>query len=292
MNVLILTTRNGRKYAQKIGREIKNLGHTYYRYHAWSINLALENHPELNNSNTVIHSRAANPNTSWMDRFFELESQGFKFINKPSVLKLTSDKWECLNFLQLRYVGNCPLTFSIPRYTPEDGLRNIIDHEFRNQDFIIKPRYSQGGGQFVFKETRGLATENLRRDMEMIPLGNILFQEVVSYTIIYRVFVINNHALPFVTYDTPEIENNWKVSVCLNRNQRVNVNPPRDLLNFAENIQLVIGGKVNFIDIFGTTGGYVLSEVNTACNLTIHEQLSGYNIARKIAEYLTEGSND
>jgi glutathione synthase/RimK-type ligase-like ATP-grasp enzyme len=54
----------------------------------------------------------------------------------------------------------------------------------------------------------------------------------------------------------------------------------------------VIGGEINFIDVFETADGYVLSEINTACSLLIHERKAKeagsthWNIAGYIAEYL------
>jgi hypothetical protein len=70
-------------------------------------------------------------------------------------------------------------------------------------------------------------------------------------------------------------------------------NPDPELLRVAEQTQAVIGGEVNFIDIFRTTSNrWILSEINTACNLLIHEGIArraghpSWNIAKAIAKYL------
>jgi glutathione synthase/RimK-type ligase-like ATP-grasp enzyme len=70
-------------------------------------------------------------------------------------------------------------------------------------------------------------------------------------------------------------------------------NPDQELLRVAERTQEVIGGEINFIDIFRTRSGrWILSEINTACNLSIHEGMArqaghpSWNIANAIAKYL------
>ena len=69
-------------------------------------------------------------------------------------------------------------------------------------------------------------------------------------------------------------------------------NPDSELLRLAERTQQVIGGEINFIDVFETREAYILSEINTACNLSLHEEKARragsthWNIARYIAEYL------
>jgi glutathione synthase/RimK-type ligase-like ATP-grasp enzyme len=71
-------------------------------------------------------------------------------------------------------------------------------------------------------------------------------------------------------------------------------NPDTELLRVAERTQRVIRGEINFIDVFETREGYVLSEINTACNLLLHEEKARqagsqyWNIARYIAQYLDE----
>lgn len=286
MNYLLLMTGGGRKYAKRISIKIKEQQRNsrVYLYRCWSLDLAFSNHPEWNNRNLIIHSRAANPNTSWMRRLFELQEQGYKIVNKPEVLTLTSDKWESTRLLQ--ELGNIPRTILIRKnqFISDTGIRIDTLAQLR-RDIVVKPRYSQGQGEHIYKFDQNLHLGSLIRTIENYPTNHILLQEVIPYTAIYRVFVINGRAMSIVTKDIP-CSSRWKVSVCLNRNQTVVRNPNPELLRFAERIQQEIGGEINFIDVFETDNGYVLSEINTACNLRIHERLSGYSIARRIANYL------
>lgn len=280
MNYLLLMTGGGRKYAKRISIKIKEQQRNsrVYLYRCWSLDLAFSNHPEWNNRNLIIHSRAANPNMSWMRRLFELEEQGYRIVNKPEVLTLTSDKWESIRSLQT--IGNIPYTVCRRKNTFQ--LTDLSP--IQTDSFIIKPRYSQGQGESVhkFRLNQG---HQLSEFLRTYPSNQFLIQEYIPYLSIYRVFVINGRAMSIVTKDVPNY-NRWKVSVCLNPRQTVIRNPDPALLRFAERIQQEIGGEINFIDVFETNAGYVLSEINTACNLKIHERLSGYSIARRIANYL------
>ncbi len=124
-----------------------------------------------------------------------------------------------------------------------------------------------------------------------MPTSKVIIQEYVPYTALYRIIVIGGEAIPISWVDRPT-ERRWKVSVCLNRGMEFVPNPAPGLLRIAEQTQREIGGKINFIDIFDTPTGFVLSEINTACNLTIHEEKARaagsrhWNIAKKIAQYL------
>ena len=77
-------------------------------------------------------------------------------------------------------------------------------------------------------------------------------------------------------------------------------NPKPELLQLAVDTQKIINKEVNnryngihFIDIFETTDNkFVISEINTACSLIIHENLAKkanhpeWEISKKIATYL------
>lgn len=105
------------------------------------------------------------------------------------------------------------------------------------------------------------------------------------YQRLYRVIVIGFKAFKEVVfYDVPDKD--WKASVCLNPDIQVERKPSQELLKFAEKIAQVFRSEVGFIDIFQTKEGFVLNEINSACNLAIHERKSHVNISKKIADYL------
>ena len=165
----------------------------------------------------------------------------------------------------------------------------MVRSEIRTVQFVVKPIQSQGQGEYV-QRFNVFATDidNLNEYFNHSGTNSALVQEFIDYLAIYRVIVINGKALPFVTMDTPT-EDDWKVSVCLNPKQVPIKNPDSELLRMAERVQGVINGEINFVDIFKTiTKQYVLSEVNTACNLSGHEEILNENIAKYIAEYLVK----
>jgi glutathione synthase/RimK-type ligase-like ATP-grasp enzyme len=284
MNYLFLRTPLGRKYTIKIADEIRTLKNRGYVYRCGSLDLALSRHPEWDSKNLIIHSRAAHPDAPWMNKLKELEQKGFRVINKTSVLELTSDKFESVEFLQDKF--ELPRTFLLAKgnILSTDNVNKI-----RTEEVVVKPRYSQGGGEFVSK----ISKEKLR-DREF--LTNItgkfscsaVVQEVIPYLGIARIFCIGGKSLPVYTWDAPN-PTRWKVSVCLNQKQVTSfpsyVN--KDIIiMYAEEIQKAIGGEINFIDVFWTENGPVLSEINTACSLLTHERITGFNISKSIAEYL------
>jgi glutathione synthase/RimK-type ligase-like ATP-grasp enzyme len=67
---------------------------------------------------------------------------------------------------------------------------------------------------------------------------------------------------------------------------KLDKNPDPKLLSYAKHFADVFESEIAFIDIYETKDGYVLSEINTACDLTLHEKKSGHDIARDIAVYL------
>lgn len=289
MNILILTTGHGRnKFAKQMCREAYQLGHKGYTYFCTSIDKAFKNHPEWNPQNLIIHARAANPVANWMTQLSLLEHQGYKVVNRTPVLKLTSDKWESVR--NLSNDGCIPPTFLYDckdktyvdifgTFLGVDELQDMI----HTPQVILKPRISQGQGKYVTKiDKRDLTTF----DYSTIPGRFVLVQQVIPYTAIIRVFCFDGCAANKVTVDRPTPDD-WKVSVCLNRGQvAANLEDFKQEVAFAEWIQNRIDGNINFIDVFRTADGPVLSEVNTACNLTIHSGLTDYNFARMIVQDL------
>jgi glutathione synthase/RimK-type ligase-like ATP-grasp enzyme len=315
---VIIRTGGGRKYARRIGQELKRINprNEWIMPSVSYFPESFRRRPRLNPSNTLIHSRAAYPDgPNWMRNLVAKEEAGFKVINNTQVLRLTSNKLRCA---QKMYEAGLPhpKTWSITNNeTQITSICNILEDNNITK-VIMKPYTSMEQGehvqvrniQFVRRctcstcghvhEIRGVNNlgdprEHLREAISEIPSSKIVVQEYVPYVAIYRVVVINGRAIPISWVDRPTTTR-WKVSVCLNRNMQFVPNPDTELLRVAERTQRVIEGEVNFIDVFETREGYVLSEINTACNLLIHEEKARqrgsthWNIARYIAKYLNE----
>lgn len=246
--------------------------------------------------NTVIHSRAAHPNAPFMAVLETAELEGYRVINHPFVLKLTSDKGACAKRLQELFPH--PRTWIVNKagilpwgILPWVIQTQILDHK----EMILKPIISNGQGKFV-RKVSAIDLVLGAGDWADLPGDQVVIQECVPYTAIYRVICIGGVAMPYAFVDRPEFHPaEWKVSVCLNKLQRFVPHPPPELLNLAERVQYYIGGEINFIDIFETEPGeFVLSEINTACSLFIHERLAravgraDWNIHYRIAKYLVD----
>lgn len=294
MMYVILRTRSGRKYARRIGQELKRIN-SRNNWIVPSVNYFSESfrsRPHLNPRNTLIHSRAAYPDgPMWVANLVAKESEGYRVINDTDVLRLTSDKLACAFHMYNAGLPH-PRTWEATK-TWDDGMVNRLWYEMTsNYDVhrvVVKPYTSMDQGANVkVAENK----EQMRDAIRGMPTGKVIVQEVINYTGIFRVIVIGGRALPMSWVDRPT-PHRWRVSVCLNRNMQFVPNPDQELLRVAEQTQEVVSGEINFVDVFSTPSGrYILSEINTACNLLIHEGMArraghpSWNIARHIAQYL------
>jgi len=312
---IIIRTGGGGKYARRIGQELKRINPR----NSWlmpSVNYfptTFSNRPRLNPHNTIIHSRAAYPNCGWMHNLIRKEEEGYTVINSTEVLRLTSDKLKCAVEMYNEGLPH-PKTWkhhkltgsnlnAVVRFTQENGSTKLVVKPYTSMEqganvkvvnIIGEQRTQCTCPHCGDSHTRVITEANsdeLREAIRRQPTNKVVIQEYVDYTAIYRVIVINGRALPISWVDRPT-RGRWRVSVCLNRNIQFVSRPDTELLRLAERTQGVIGGEINFIDVFETREGYVLSEINTACNLLIHEEKARragstyWNIARYIAEYL------
>ena len=308
-NFAIVRTGGGTAYANRIARSIRWINEHKYPQHTFSTKV-LSVGRELSNffvspesreysaNNTTIYARAAYPDPGgWMRNLIGLEQSGYTVINSPEVLMLTSNKLACSQKLQGHFPH--PTTWCINKSDP-DSYYDIVDEALSTSDnLVMKPEtsISQGASVIRFSSEDIDSRGDLDYLVSRIPSRNIVVQELVPYTAIYRVIVIGGTAMPYSFVDRPT-EDRWKVSVCLNRTSMQFVpNPDPALLRLGEQVQTFIGGEINFIDFFETEpGNFVISEINTACNLRIHEVLARdaghprWNIHYNIAKYLVERS--
>lgn len=279
--ILVIRTKAGHKYAERIAGNIKNLGATCCGIVYWKeLDGFLAKH-ECTPEKTLLHYRTTGPKFV-TPKAYELEKKGYQIINSAKVLDNTGDKFKSYEWAH-KHETALPLTKKgsrdeIKRYINESGL----------QKFILKPTNSVGGGAFCFLSSP--VDPEIDGKLSQIPGDEIVFQEFVEYTKIYRVIVIGNKTLDkAVFYDKPNPDR-WKVSVCLNPEMKLDENPDPKLLAYAKRLADIFESEIAFIDVYETKNGYVLSEINTACNLILHEEKSGYNISEDIAKYLVSSA--
>jgi hypothetical protein len=127
MMFMIVRTGSGRKYARRIGQELKRINPR----NKWLIP-SVSYFPEsfrsrawLNPRNTLIHSRAAYPDgPMWVRNLVQKEEEGYRVVNSTEVLRLTSNKLEC--GLQMYDAGlPHPRSWEAARTWDEDMIRRL-----------------------------------------------------------------------------------------------------------------------------------------------------------------------
>ena len=273
--IVIIRTKAGQQYAECIAKKIKNLN-VECEITRWE---DLKNYLEIHEcftTKTLLHYRSAGPNVNPVA--FDLEKKGYHLINSASVLDRTSDKYKSYEWANKHGIV-LPIT---QKCTPEEMKKSINTLPFHK--FVLKPINSNGQGALCFSSFIG--DTEIDKKLSQIPGEKIILQQFVEYLKIYRIIVIGGKALnQAVFYDKPN-SNRWKVSVCLNPEIQHEKNPDPKLLSYATHITDIFESEIAFVDIFLTKDGYVLSEINTACNLTQHEDKSKYSISNDIAKYL------
>jgi glutathione synthase/RimK-type ligase-like ATP-grasp enzyme len=273
--ILIIRTKTGQQYAELIAKKIRSFG----------AKCGIVEWTELDDylgeqtcvpEKTLLHYRTSGPLIN--KKAHRLETKGYRIINSPKVLDRTSDK-----FYSYQWASQKGIYLPLTRKGTPDEIKHIID-ETSLKHFILKPVNSIGMGRYCF---RSFADDpKIDHKLSQIPDGKIIFQEFVNYLRIYRVIIIGGKTLDqAVFYDEPSSDR-WKVSVCENLEMKLDKNPDPKLLSYAKHLADVFESEIAFIDIYETKDGYVLSEINTACDLTLHEKKSGHDIARDIAVYL------
>jgi glutathione synthase/RimK-type ligase-like ATP-grasp enzyme len=274
--VLVIHTQEGVRYAHYITKELNWLG---IRSYAQTV-ANLKNKTDWDRftpTNTLIHFRTASPLPIRWAR--KLETKGYRVINSSRTLELTSDKFKSCEWARESGLA-LPKTVKVLKTQVKQSLESFAEHEF-----VIKPTNSKSQGAFCFKTSK--ADPLFLEKVAQVPGKEIIFQKLVPYTKIYRVIVINGKALVNAVFSDQPSSEDWKVSVCLNPDIKLVSQPDDDLISYAEKLAQIYNTEIGFIDIFETESGeYILSEINTACNLWNHERLSGVNISKHIAEYL------
>jgi len=275
--VVIVRTAEGQRYADFIAKEINLAG-----FHCGITDIknlkSYLKEKKYSPGHTIIHPRTAHPD--YVYRVLkDIEKKGYKIINSPETIKLTSDKFKTYVYAKEKGIP-CIETIKVRK---EEGASYAKEKIKQWNQIIVKPLTSQGQGKFCFRFDRN--NINQIKKIKNIPTPEIIIQKFINYQKLNRVIVIGLKALKKAAlWDMPHKD--WKCSVCLNPMIKCYKNPPKALLKFAENVAKKFNGEIFFVDIFTTRKGYFLNEINTACSLIIHERISRYNISKEIAKHL------
>lgn len=293
---IIVHTKKSKSYANKICEKINNNCFTTDTQNLQNTYKLIKK-KNVKNKNIIIHPRTATPlNTVWINYLKTLESNGVKVINPPKLLQLTSNKLECSLVLYNNGISHPETWKGLKNNKSVITIKNLLKNQSK---LIIKPSNSISQGAYVQIIYNYDNEDTILQKINSIPTDIYVIQEYVDYIALYRVIVIGGKSLPFTYMDVPT-EKNWKVSVCLNNNMKFIYKADKILLKLAEDTQSVLNNYVknpfkgiHFIDIFKTKNNkFVISEINTACSLLIHERLAKdanhpmWNISKYIADYL------
>ena len=278
MNIIIVRTKRGFKYAQKIQKYIISQGFNCYIARRWELNQVIKK-SNLRPGNTLIHSRTAGRITN--KKLAKIEAMGFKIINSVKTLELTSNKYKA-NILAAK--NNIPVAKT--HKVKIDDLKTIKIFLAKYKVLVLKPIHSQGQGVFCQKIDSNITEKELIEKVDIVPGEKIQVQEFIDYKKLIRVIVIDYKALDNAyTYDMPK--QSWKCSVCLNPKIKKYIPESDKLKKLAEKTARAFKAQVNFIDFFeDKKGNFILNEINTACSLFIHEKVTGVPIHKYIGDFL------
>lgn len=278
MNILLIHTKNGVKYAKKIQEYILDQGISCYLTRRKDIEKVIKDN-NLEPTNTLIHSRVAGLYTNKI--LAGIENQGFKIINPSTTLELTSNKYKANAHAKKKHLPIAK-TYKVDKLNYKKVKKLLKKYKI----LVLKPIHSQGQGIFCQKIDKNLSDEELIKILKSVPGEKIQVQEFIDYKILIRVIVIDYKVVDNAyVYDVPD--QGWKCSVCLNPKIKKYKPESDELKKLAEKTAKAFKAKVNFIDFFqDKKGKFILNEINTACNLLIHEQVSGVAIHKHIGDFL------
>jgi len=278
MNIIIIHTKNGIKYAKVIQEYILSQGINCYLARRKSLEQTIKDN-NLEPKNTLIYSRIAGHYTNI--KLAKIESLGFKIINSSETLELTSNKYKANLHAAQKKIPVAD-TYKINK-TNFAEIKKLLK---KYKILVLKPIHSQGQGIFCQKINNGLSAQELETKINEVPGKEIQVQGFIDYQKLIRVIVVDYKAIANAyTYDVPD--QGWKCSVCLN--PRIKKYEPSDnrLKDLAEKTAKAFGAEINFIDFFeDKKGNFILNEINTACNLIRHEQVTGVAIHKYIGDFL------
>ena len=243
-----------------------------------------------------------------------IQEMGYRVINTPESLTLTTDKYN-LGVKLIEEGVNNPDTWLGYKGKNKDLMNETIDHIIKlfdngYEELIIKPSSSLSScrGKWVHLIKKTYDRDEITKYLNKIPDGfptnykdgtRLCIQSFVPYMAMHRIVVINGKAIKMSwmdritkqtihstqewnfpmhlvdeTADYSQGSLGWKVSCCLNLDVIFNPDPDVELLSIAEKSQKAVGGEVNFIDVFETKNSYVICEMNTSPPIIFPQNLA------------------
>lgn len=221
------------------------------------------------------------------------EQAGYLSVNSYNSLLNTSKK---LHSNMLAKSFNIRIAETHEAYLPGDinlltNVYNIL--ETKNwTECVLKPTLSSGNGKNVWLLNKNFLFQGIIDPS----VKNWFIQKRLIYNRLIRCIVLGGVVQrDAVFYDCP-IPGDWKCTVCINPNVKLEKNPSDELINFIQNIckNVTLTDKVgvSYIDVYETDDGYVYGETNTSCDLTHHENACKIKLHERIAEYLVSVYNN
>lgn len=281
MNIFLINSQKAKIYPQIFKEYLTSKGVNCYNSRGNKEEIkSLIVSKKLSPLNTLIYARTAGPHITQI--YKELESKGYKIINKSTATELTSNKYESQIFAQKNGI---PVAHTYKVSKKE--IQKIKELLNKYSSVIVKPILSQGQGLFCKKIDKDMTRGEIVSLIADIPGEDIIVQEKIEYKKLIRVIVIGFRVLKNAsTYDAP-VAGNWKASVCMNPNIKKYKITNYKLLSLAEKIAKIFDCGVSFIDFFEDKNGkFILNELNTACGLIVHEEITGVKIYKHISKYL------
>ncbi len=274
--IIIVRTEKGALYGNYIRKEINLLGIKSRLCTSKELTGYVKRRG-IQNGDTILHFRTAGPKINQIAR--NCAKRGYRVINTPEALEISSNK-----LLTVSHLASQGIRVSRSAEFPKSVCREELETQWSDSRFVIKPTVGIGQGAYCFR-SHG-KDPDLAKKIRNVPGENLLFQEYVDYQRIFRVTVVDGVAMGKAVFMDEPTKLRWKVSVCLNDKMKHVDSPDPRLLDYALDVAKACGLEIGFIDVFQSSDGYILSEVNTACSLIQHERMSGFNISREIAKYL------
>lgn len=287
MNIFIINTDKAKLYPQMMKKYIETKGFVCYisKWREAEINSVISAH-NLTPLNTLIHARTAGPHIT--DTYKKLEDNGFTVINKSTTTDLTSNKYNSQVFAAKHGIP-VPQIYKLSKQAIKE-IKNLAD---KYGSIVAKPIYSQGQGIFCRKIDNTESVAQMSQTVADIPGEEIIIQEYVPYVKLIRTIVVGYKILKGATaFDVPA-KDEWKSSVCMNPKIKKYLDCNDKLINLAEQTAKSFEAEVSFIDFFELRNGkYILNELNTACGLIIHEDITNIKIHQHIVNYLVHRGLD
>ena len=213
-----------------------------------------------------------------------LEDAGLRLFNKADAIRLCDDKM--LTYLSLSDKGiKMPKTISGPlRYSKKDSdvFLKRIEASF-SFPIVVKENYGSLGRNVYLVQNK---TE-LKELENRLSYSPRLYQELIasSFGVDNRIIVIGGRAIAWMKRKSDN--GDFRSNIALGGHGE-GVNLPQNYIMMAENCAKILGLDYAGIDILnGPDGEPILCEVNSNAFIKGIEEVTGINVAKAYADYIS-----